>query len=87
MIFPPLVWLQTILMSTYGKLDPENIGLAIGLSSKSSLGAEIHAFDVLSPPSWILHFRLIHTVFPSIPMESRTQNLGNTVGLPLMSRL
>ena len=38
-------------MSPYGKLDPENIGLAIGLSSKSSLGAEIHAFDVLRPPA------------------------------------
>ena len=84
MIFPLPVWLQTILMSPYGKLDPENIGLAIGLSWKSSLGAELHAFDVLRPPSWVLHFRLIRTVYEN---ENRAQNLGNTVGLPLISRL
>ena len=73
--------------SLWNARSRKHIGLAIGLSSNSSLGPEILAFDVLWPPSWILHFWLIPTVFPSIPMESRTQNLGDTVGLPLMSRL
>ena len=33
------------------------------------------------------HFRLSHTVFVSIPMERWTQNLGNAVGISLISCL
>ena len=43
-IFSLLVWSHSILMSLHGKLDPENIGIAVGLSLISCLGAEIHAF-------------------------------------------
>ena len=44
---------HSILMSPNGKLDPENIGVAVGISLISCLQAEIHAFEVLRPPSWI----------------------------------
>ena len=47
------VWSYSILTSPYGKLDPENIGIAIGISLTSRLGAEIHALEVKRPPSWI----------------------------------
>ena len=33
-------------------LDPENIGIAVGILLISCLGAEIHAFEVWRPPSW-----------------------------------
>ena len=39
-------------MSLNGKLDPENIVMAVGISLISCLTAEIHAFDVWRPPSW-----------------------------------
>ena len=40
-------------MSLIRKLDPENIGIAVGISLISCLEAEIHAFKVFWPPSWI----------------------------------
>ena len=40
-------------MSFIGKLDPEHIGIAVGISLFSCLGAEIYAFEVKRPPSWI----------------------------------
>ena len=52
-IFPLPVWSHSILMSSNGKLDPENIGIAVGISLISCLEAEIHAFEVFWPPSWI----------------------------------
>ena len=45
-IFPLPVWSHSILMSFNGKLDPENIGVAVGISLISCLEAEIHAFEV-----------------------------------------
>ena len=51
LIFPLPVWSYSILMSPNGKLDPENIGIAVGISLISRLGAEIHALDVKRPPS------------------------------------
>ena len=54
-ICPLPVWSHSILMSPNGKLDSENIGIAIGISLIScllqSLEAEIHAVEVLRPPS------------------------------------
>ena len=44
---------HSILISPNGKLDPKNIGLAIEISLISCLEAEIHAFEVSRPPSWI----------------------------------
>ena len=37
---------HSILMSPNGKLDPENIGIAVEISLISCLEAEIHAFEV-----------------------------------------
>ena len=45
-IFPFPVWSHSILMSLNGKLDPENIGIAVEISLISCLEAEIHAFGV-----------------------------------------
>ena len=53
MDFPPPVQSHSILMRPNGKLDPENIGIAVGISLISRLGAEIHALKVKRPPSWI----------------------------------
>ena len=52
-IFPLAVWSHCILMSPNGELDPENIGIAVGISLISRLVAEIHALEVKRPPSWI----------------------------------
>ena len=49
-IFTLPVWSHSLLMSLIGKVDPENIGIAVGISLISCLEAEIHAFDVLRPP-------------------------------------
>ena len=56
-IFPLPVWSHSIIMSpngmldpenigTIGKLDPENKGIAVGISLISCLGAEIHVIEV-----------------------------------------
>ena len=34
-------------------LDPKNVGVAVGISSISCLGAEKYAIKVYWPPSWI----------------------------------
>ena len=47
------VWFYSILICPNEKLDPKNIGIAVGISLISCLGAEIHAFEVWRPPSWI----------------------------------
>ena len=45
-IFPLPVWSPSILVSPNGKLDPENIGVAAGISLISCLEAEIHELEV-----------------------------------------
>ena len=52
-IFPLPVRSHGLLVSLNGKLDPENIGIAVGISLISYLEAEIHAIKVYRPPSWI----------------------------------
>ena len=37
-IFPLPVWSHSLLVSLIGKLDPENIGMAVGISLISCLG-------------------------------------------------
>ena len=54
-------------MSPNGKVDPENIGSAVGISLISCLGAEIHAFEVQRPPSWIFPLPVWS---PSLPIGS-----------------
>ena len=39
-------YVDSILMSPNGKLDPKNIGIAVEISLISCLEAEIHAFEV-----------------------------------------
>ena len=51
--FPLPVQSHSILMSPNGKLDPENIGIAVGISLISCLGTEIHAFEVWRSPSCV----------------------------------
>ena len=45
-IFPKPVWSHSHVMSPNEKLDPENIGIAVGISVISCLEAQIHAFEV-----------------------------------------
>ena len=72
-IFPLPVWSHSLLVCPNGKLDPENIGIAVGISLISCLEAEIHAFDVLRPPFWITHFQFGCTVSELVPLECWTQ--------------
>ena len=52
-IFPLPVPSHSLLMSLVGKPDPENIGIAVGISLISCVEAEIHEAEVWRPPSWI----------------------------------
>ena len=54
-------------MSPNGKLDPENIGIAVEISLISCLEAEINALEVWRPPSWIFP---IPVWSPSLPIGS-----------------
>ena len=54
-------------MSPNGNLDPKNIGIAVGISLISCLEAEIHAFEVWRPPSWIFP---LPVWLPSSPIGS-----------------
>ena len=46
-IFSLPVWSHSLVVSLIEKLDHENIGMAVGISLISCLGAEIHAFEIL----------------------------------------
>ena len=72
-IFPLPVWSHSILMSPNGKLDPENIGIAVGISLIfSRLGAEIHALEVKRPPSWIFPLPVLsHSIRKAGPQKRR----------------
>ena len=52
-LFSLSLWSHSIPTSPNGKLDPENICIAVGISLKSCLGAEINVFEVVRPPSLI----------------------------------
>ena len=70
--FPLPVWSHSHVMIPNGKLDPENIGIAVGIPLISCLEAEIHAFDVLKPPFWITYFRFGCTVSELVLLECWT---------------
>ena len=70
--FPLPVWSHSILICPIGKLDPENIGMAVGYSLISCLEAEIHAFEVLRPPSWITHFQFGCKVYELVSLKCWT---------------
>ena len=69
------VWSHSILMSLNGKLDPENIGIAVGILLISRLEAEIHAFEVWRPPSWIFPLPVwlhSHVMSPNGKLDPKT---------------
>ena len=62
------------------------VAVAVGLSYLSSLGAELLAFKVLRPPSWIIHFRFGCTITIPIGMLD-PKIMGVAVGISLLSCL
>ena len=62
-IFPLPVWSHSILMSPNGILNPENTGITVEILLISCLEAEIHAFEVCRPPSWIFPLPVDRIVF------------------------
>ena len=86
-IFPLLVWSHSHVMSPNGKLDPENIGIAVGILLISCLEAKLHAFEVWRPPSWIFLLPVwSHSIFMSPNGKLDTENIGIAVGISLISR-
>ena len=84
-IFPLPVWSHSILMRPNGKLDPENIGIAVGISLISCLGAEIHAFEVWRPPSWIFPLPVwSHSIRISSSGMLDLKNVGFAVGISII---
>ena len=85
-IFSLPVWSHSLLVSLIGKLDPENIGMAVGISLISCLGAEIHAFEVLMPPSWIFPLPVrSHSIPISLSGMLDLKNVGLAVGISVIS--
>ena len=85
-IFPLPVWSYGILMSFNGKLDPENIGIAVGSSLISRLGVEIHALEVKRPPSWSFPLRVSsHSIRISPSGMLDLKNVGFAVGISVIS--
>ena len=85
-IFPLPVWSHSILMSPNGKLDPGNIGIAVGISLISCVEAEIHAFEVKRPPSWIFPLPVLSNsirISPSGMLD--LNNVGFAVGISVIS--
>ena len=71
--FPIPVWSHSLLVCLNGKLDPEIIGKAVGISLISCLEAEIHTFEVLKPPSWSTHFCFGCIASELVPLEYWTK--------------
>ena len=75
-------------MSANRKLAPENIGIAVGVSFKSCLEAEIQATEVSRPPSCIFPLPVwSHSNLNSPNGKLDPDNLGKAVGMSLISRL
>ena len=87
-IFPLPVWSHSIFMSPNGMLDPEKSGMAVGISLISCLGAEIHAFEVKRPPSWICPLSVSPHIISVSPIgKLDSENIGIAVGISLISCL
>ena len=85
-IFTLPVWSHSLMMSPNGKLDPENIGMAVGISLISCLGAEIHEFEVMRPPSWIFPLPVWSHSTPISPSGMLDfKNVGLAFGIVVMS--
>ena len=84
--FPLPVWSHSILMSPNGKLDPKNIGIAVGISLISRLGTEMYAFEVKRPPSWIFPLPVLsHSIRISPSGMLDLKNVGFAVGISVKS--
>ena len=69
-------------------LDLEKTGIAVGISLKSCLGAEIHAIKVERPPSWIFPIPVLsHSIRISPSGMLDLKNVGIAVGIPLITCL
>ena len=84
--FPLPVRSHSLLVSLIGKLDLKNIGIAVGISFISCLGAEIHAFEVWRPPSWIFPLPVRSHSIPISPSGMLDlKNVGLGVGISVIS--
>ena len=85
-IFPNPVWSHSLLVGPNGKLDPENIGIAVRISLISRLGAQIHALEVKRPPSWIFPLSVSsHSIRMSPSGMLDLKNVGFAVGISVIS--
>ena len=67
-------------------LGCENIGVAVGISLISCLGAEIHVFEVWRPPSWIFPLPVRSHSIPISPSGMLDfENVGLAVGISVIS--
>ena len=88
MDYPLPVWLHSLLTSPVGMLDPNNMGLAVGILSPSCLGAEKHAIKECRPPSWIFTLPVwSHSILMSPNGKLDSENIGIAVGSWLISCL
>ena len=68
------------------KARPESIGIAVGISLISCLGAEIHAFEVWRPPSWMFPLPVRSHSIPISPSGMLDlKNVGLAVGISVTS--
>ena len=85
-ICPLPVWSHSLLMSPNGKLNPENIGKAVETSLISCLGAEMQAFEVKRPPSWICPLPVRSRSIPISPSGMLDlKNVDIAVGISVIS--
>ena len=81
--FPLSVWLNNILISLCGLLDPENVGLAVEISFLSHLQAEIKVVPVWRPQSWMFHFR--YSILRSSLGLLYLENVGLAIEISFLS--
>ena len=69
-------------------LDPKNMAVAVGISSKSCLGEEKHAIKVYRLPSWIFTLPVwTHSLLMSLIGKLDLENIGIAVRISLISCL
>ena len=66
-IFLRPVWARGICPSPVGKLDLKTMGVAVGIALISNVQAQMHAFEIYRPPSWIFLFPVwSHSILMSL---------------------
>ena len=79
------VWARGICPSPVGKHDPKTMGAAVGIALISGVQAEIHAFEVYRPPSWIFPLPVrSHSILMSPNGKLDPKNIGIAVGISLI---